>query len=263
MARNLVLHGTPKAIEGVISSLDGCAEQDEWYLVIDLLVAAKEVPDSRFEAILDSRRSAKDLRHAAAHILSRRGVTRGHEVLFQEFPSRTSSSGSSGADWMASGPCAAPSNRARSRRQTSSPTGSPPSTGRSRWSSTSSPTTPTPVRTTSPSSSWATGTSRGRWTPCCASRTIRPAARRYASGRPRPCATLQAPEAIDLIGRGLLDPESSEWRREYYLIVLGEIGNWAAIEPLEAAAAQDPDGWVGRCAREAIGMIKGGDEGGE
>jgi hypothetical protein len=64
LARNLLLRGTPKAIEGVISSLDSCAEHDEWYAVIDLLVAATDVPDSRFEAILRSRRSGRDLRHA-------------------------------------------------------------------------------------------------------------------------------------------------------------------------------------------------------
>jgi len=88
LARNLLMRGTPKAIEGVISSLDGCAEHDEWYAVIDLLVKATAVPDSRFEAILDSRRASRDLRHAAAHILSRRGVARGHEVLLDQFVTR-------------------------------------------------------------------------------------------------------------------------------------------------------------------------------
>jgi len=88
LARNLLMRGTPKAIEGVISSLDGCAEHDEWYAVIDVLVRATAVPDSRFEAILDSRRAGRDLRHAAAHILSRRGVARGHEVLLDQFATR-------------------------------------------------------------------------------------------------------------------------------------------------------------------------------
>jgi hypothetical protein len=57
LARDLLRRGTPKAIEGVIASLDACAEHEEWYAVIDLLAAATSVPDSRFEAILDSSRS--------------------------------------------------------------------------------------------------------------------------------------------------------------------------------------------------------------
>ena len=74
-----------------------------------------------------------------------------------------------------------------------------------------------------------------------------------------PLCALQAPEGIDVIGRELLRPDSTELEREHYTHVLGEIGNYAAIEPLEAAAAQDPDRWVGRCAREAIERIPRGE----
>jgi hypothetical protein len=55
----------------------------------------------------------------------------------------------------------------------------------------------------------------------------------------------------------LLDKTRSEVSREYYAWILGEIGNFAGLVHLEAAAAQDPDGWLGECAREASARIRG------
>jgi len=257
LARNLLMRGTPKAIEGVISSLDGCAEHDEWYAVIDLLVKATAVPDSRFEAILDSRRAGRDLRHAAAHILSRRGVARGHEVLLDQLATRAVVErfvrrGFEGvrtmcraiepeADWTVY----FVAERLAAQRRAIAPIiydlAEDPRSGADHVA----------VRVL------------GYWDePRSVEILLRIAddKARLLSVREDAvdalCA-LQAPEGIDVIGRALLDPASSEAQREHYTVVLGEIGNWAAIEPLEAAAKRDPDGWIGRCAREAIERIRG------
>ena len=257
LARNLLLRGTPKAIEGVISSLDRCAQHDEWYAVIDVLVTATAVPSSRFEAIVDSRRSSQDLRHAAAHVLSRRGVARGHEVLFDEFPSRALVDrfvklGLEGIRTMCRavqpGPLTSEelvADRLAAQRRTTAPAiyalADDPDSGADHVA----------VRVL------------GHWDePRSVDTLLRVAddpARRdeVREGAIDALCELQAPEGIEVIGRAMLDPASTEAQCEYYIHVLAEIGNYAAIEPLEAAAARDPDGWIGRCAREAIERIRG------
>ena len=90
------------------------------------------------------------------------------------------------------------------------------------------------------------------------------------------CA-FQAPEGIEVIGRALLDPESTEGRGEYLAFVLGEIGNSRrlsrsrrrprgtrtpctdpVLERASCSAYRDPEGWVGRCALERIERIRRG-----
>jgi len=66
---------------------------------------------------------------------------------------------------------------------------------------------------------------------------------------------LEAPEAIDLLGRALLDPDVAEATRRRCADALGEIGNYGALDALEAAARSDPDGGLGWHARDAIANI--------
>jgi hypothetical protein len=260
LARSLLLRGTPKAIDGVISSLDACAEHDEWYAVIDLLVKATSVPDSRFEAILDRRRSSSELRHAAAHILSRRGVARGHEVLLDLFPSRAVvdrfvKRGLEGVRTMCRAIEPRPfsseefvADRLAAQRRTIAVViyelADDPESGADHIA----------VRVLG---HWDEPRSVDTLVRIAEDPARRAIVREYAVNA---LCTLLAPEGIDVIGRALLDPESSEADREYYTVVLGEIGNWAALEPLEAAAKREAGGWIGRCAREAIERIEGGGE---
>jgi HEAT repeats len=259
LSRNLLLRGTPKAVEGVISSLDRCAQHEAWYAVIDVLVTATTVPNSRFEAILDNRRSSVDLRHAAAHILSRRGVVRGHEVLFDEFPTRTLvrrfvDGGLEGIRTMCRavphGPLSSEefvADRLAAQRRT---------------------TAPAIYALADDADSGADHVAvrvLGHWDePRSVDMLLRIAedpARRdeVREGAVEALCQLQAPEGIDVIGRALLDPDTTEALCEYYIHVLAEIGNYAAIEPLEAVAERDPDGWLGQCARDGIERIRSGE----
>jgi len=260
MARELLRRGTPRAIDGVIASLDDCIGHEAWHEVIDMLADETAVPDSRFEELLDSRRTGYALREAAALILSRRGVARGHEVLFDEFPARALvdrfvQHGPEGIRTM----CRAirpgegdgmqiVSDRLASLRRS--------------------------VESTVYELADAAGSGGdhvavfvlGHWDDPRSIDTLlhiaddptrRRAVRQDAVDV---LCKLEAPEAIGVIGRAMLDPTRSETDREHYAWVLGEIGNFAALEHLEEAVRLYPDSGVSGSARAAIERIQGGGE---
>ena len=69
---------------------------------------------------------------------------------------------------------------------------------------------------------------------------------------------LEAPEAIELLGCTLFDPDVSEETRCACADALGEIGNYGALEALEDVQHDDPDGPLAACARAAIANIRDG-----
>lgn len=70
---------------------------------------------------------------------------------------------------------------------------------------------------------------------------------------------LEAPEAIDLLGRSLEDPHVGEALRCRCAEALGAIGNYGALDALESVLRHAPEGPVAQSARDAIRSIRQSD----
>jgi hypothetical protein len=75
--------GSAEAIEAVLSCLDVPDADDNWHLVVDTVARSPVVTDERLDRL--ARRGERDQRRAAATILSLRGVAPGIQILVGEF----------------------------------------------------------------------------------------------------------------------------------------------------------------------------------
>ena len=78
--------GTAEAIEAVLSTLDVPDADDDWHRLVET-IARSPVSDERVERLAE--RGERDQRRAAATILSLRGVAPGIEILVGEFLTRS------------------------------------------------------------------------------------------------------------------------------------------------------------------------------
>jgi HEAT repeat protein len=67
---------------------------------------------------------------------------------------------------------------------------------------------------------------------------------------------IEAPEALDLLIRTLLDPRAADWLRWDCAAALGAIGKPDALDALEWTARTDPDELLRECAKEALEVIQ-------
>jgi HEAT repeat protein len=258
LARFLVRLGTDEALEGAIAALPELGPGEDRGALLELLAGAQGLPDARFEAVLDGEHDQN--REWAADILARRGVERGYHTVFEEYDcaklvDRVLADGAEGI-------------RTLCRMI---PT----------WAFDVVPRVATRIAAQGDpaveivyeiAADPTSGGDRiaiqvlGQWDePRSVDTLLRIAGdkRREADVRDEArdaLCTLHAPEAIDLLGRALLDAEIPESDRAYYAYVLGEIGNTAALEPLAVAVTRDPQSRVAPNAWCAIERIEGDPE---
>lgn len=90
LARYLVHVGTPEAVDAALSIVAEDAAGDENTELLDVLVGAEGLTDQRLEAILDERdRYWISVPELAAEILGRRGIAAGYRTLFGSYGSRS------------------------------------------------------------------------------------------------------------------------------------------------------------------------------
>ena len=258
LARFLVHLGTAEALEGAIAALAELGPGEDRAALLELLAGAQSLPDARFEAVLDGEHD--QYREWAAHILAHRGVLRGYQVIFEEYEftrlvDRVLARGPEGICILCrtipphsldAVPIVAKrlAVRGDAAVDTVYEIADDPSSGGDRIA----------IQLL------------GRWDePRSVETLLRIAddAGRHPDVRDAArdaLCTLRAPEALELLGRALLDADIAESERAYYAYVLGEIGNTAALGALAVAVGRDAHGRVGRNARCAIERIQGDPE---
>jgi len=221
--------GTTQAIEAVLSCLDVPDADDHWHRVVETVALSPVVSDERLERL--AQRGEHHQRRAAATILSLRGVAPGMQILVGEFLTRTLV-----ADYVARGPdgiralCGAvpfshesdhfiAERLARRRSKTVATVyelAEHPALGADRvavrvlghWDE---------PRSVDLLLAVAEDPSRLR--------DVRDAALESL-------CRIEAPEAIDVLGRAILDPETDPVTRSACESALGAIGNYDAMEKL-------------------------------
>lgn len=256
LARYLVRLGTPEAIDAALPTIAGDTTAEERRELLGMLVAASALTNARLEAILGDRDRRQDhVRRLAAEILGSRGVAAGHRALFESFGCRQLYD-----EFIARGPegirilcCAFPefdetlgdiAERLAARRKATEATvrelAADPSAGGDR----------TAVEVL------------GYWDePCNVELLIRVAEDPSRSTRVRQAAIvslchIEAPEALDLLIRTMLDPQQVEWLRWECADGLGAIGKPEPIEALEWILRSDPDQLLRDIARRALDVIR-------
>jgi len=257
LARYLVHVGTPEAIEGALATIVGDAESDERAELFEMLVDAKGLTNERLKAMIDAR-GEDDMRRMAAEILGRRGVAEGYRVLFRDF----GSSKRFYDEFIARGPdairilaCAFPeyddsdgqiaerlaAHRTKTEGIVHELVADP-----------SSPGFRTAVEVL------------GYWDEPRNVEILMQIAQ--DDSRPRDSyvrqeaidslCRLEAPEAVDLLIRTMLDGEYIDWLRWDCAKALGEIGKPAALEAFQSVAESDPDKMLRSYAKDAIAVIQ-------
>ncbi|HEX8794067.1 MAG TPA: HEAT repeat domain-containing protein [Polyangiaceae bacterium] len=256
LARYLVHVGTPEAIEGALATNVGDAAADERADLLEMLVDAKELTNERLEAMVDAG-GEDEMRRIACEVLGQRGVAKGWQALFGGFGSKRFFN-----EFIARGPnairilaCAFPScdeswgqiaERLAAHRATTE------GIVDELVSDPSSPGFRTAVEVL------------GYWDEPRNVEILMHIAQ--DASRPRDSwvreeaieslCRLEAPEAMDVLIRTLLDREYVDWIRWDCAMTLGEIGKLEALEALESVAEGDPDESLRGYAKEAIGVIQ-------
>jgi HEAT repeat protein len=256
LARYLVHVGTPEAIEGALATIVGDAEADERAELLEMLVDAKGLTNGRLQAMVDAG-GEDDMRRMAAEILGRRGVAEGWQVLFRDFGSKRAYD-----EFIARGPdairilaCAFPN--------TDETLGEIAERLAAHHASTDAIVHELVADPSSPGFRTAIEV-LGYWDEPRnveilmhiaedASRPRDSYVREEAIGS---LCLLQAPEALDLLIRTMLDREYVDWLRWDCAKALGEIGKPDALEALESVAESDPDKELRSYAKDAIAVIQ-------
>jgi hypothetical protein len=220
------------SIETVLGWLDVPDADDEWLALIETVARAGAVTDARLERMLYE--GSRDQRRAAAAILSRRGVSCGTRILVEEFATRALVSehigrGPEGIRTLCSAvPCRHPSDafiaeRLAARRKTTAATvymlAETPALGADRVA----------VRVL------------GHWDEpravellCAVAEDPARSADVREAALGALCA-LEAPEAIDVLGRAIVDGGADDLTRQECERALEAIGNHDALETLRRA----------------------------
>lgn len=220
------------SIETVLGWLDVPDADDEWLALIETVARAGAVTDARLERMLEE--GTLDQRRAAATILSRRGVSRGTRILVEQFATRALVAehigrGPEGIRILCSAvPCSHPSDafiaeRLAARRKTTAATvymlAETPALGADRVA----------VRVL------------GHWDEprsvellCAIAEDPARSADVREAALGALCA-LEAPEAIDVLGRAMVDAGPDDLTRQECERALEAIGNHDALETLRKA----------------------------
>jgi len=257
LARYLVHVGTPQAIEGALATIVGDAEADERAELFEMLVAAKGLTNERLQAMIDAQ-GEDDIRRMAAEILGRRGVAKGWQVLFGDFGSKRVYD-----EFIVRGPnavrilaCAFPnhddtdgqiSERLAAHRAAAD------GIVQELVADPSSPGFRTAIEVL------------GYWDEPhnveillhIAQDASRPPDSYVRQEAIDSLCRLEAPEAMDLLIRTMLDLDYVDWLRWDCARALGEIGKPEALEALESVAGSDPDKTLRGYAKDALAVIQG------
>jgi hypothetical protein len=220
------------SIETVLGWLDVPDADDEWLALIEAVARAGAVTDARLERMLDE--GSRDQRRAAAAILSRRGVSLGTRILVEEFATRALVSehigrGPEGIRTLCSAvPCRHPSDafiaeRLAARRKTTAATvyalAETPALGADRVA----------VRVLG---HWDEPRSVELLCAVAEDPTRSADVREAALGA---LCALEAPEAIDVLGRAIVDGGADDLTRQECERTLAAIGNHDALMTLREA----------------------------
>lgn len=249
LARRLARAGEGGALEVVFATLEAANDNDEVRRLIDRLVGASAVTSEQLERVLDD--GSDEERRLAAEVLGRRGVERGWRVLFEDFASRTLAD-----EYIAKGPegialmcrsfdVLADFDETLVKRM-------------AQRRATTEATLLALACDAQAGGELAALRTLGFWdAPHVVELLMRvaedPARRREAREEAlEALCRLEAPEAIDVIGRGMLDAELCVETRLTCAEALGAIGNIAGRAALEEAARCDLEGRVGEEARRVL-----------
>ena len=255
MVRYLVHVGTPLAIEGALAAMVGEGMRDHRRAIVEMLVSADALTSERLHAILDDEDADDQLRQGAAEILGRRGVARGYEVLFDEYATRYLvdeyiARGPEGirvmcravplpTDWHEEIPARLAAHRTKTQATVLELAEDPASGGDMMA-----------VRVL------------GRWDePHIVQRLLQMAddstrTRELRDEAIEALGRLEAPEALDLLIRSMIDEQLEDVTRWQCADALGAIGNRGALEALQRVAAGDANKTLRERAQEAIESIE-------
>lgn len=256
LARYLVHVGTPDAIEAALPTIAGDTWGEERVELLELLAGAKGLTDERLRALLDEGPRNDDMMHrTAAEILGLRGFAAGYRALFRSYGGRRLYDEfiARGRDGIRVLCCAFPDHDATEgaiaerlaaqRKKTESVVHellADPTSGGLRtaievlgyWDE---------PRNVDLLMEIAQGPRRDR---------------RLREEAILSLCRLEAPEALDLLIRTLLDTAQVDGLRWSCADALGAIGKPDALEALESVARNDPDETMRRYAAHAIEDIQ-------
>ncbi len=256
LARYLLHVGTPEAIEAALPTIAGDTTPEESRELLGMLVTAKELTNARLETILADRDRRDDhIRCLAAEVLGRRGVAEGYRELFRSYGSRHLYD-----EFIARGPegirtlcCAFPrvddtngeiAERLAFRRKTTEAV------------------VHQLVANPHPDGIRTAVAVLGYWgEPRNVEILMQIAEDPSQDSHVREEAIvslcrIEAPEALDLLIRTLLDPRAVDWLRWDCAAALGAIGKPDALDALEWIARTDPDELLCEYAKEALEVIQ-------
>jgi len=249
----------PGVVPRVSQRLDRPGEADERAELLEMLVAAKGLTNERLQAMVDAQ-GEDDMRRMTAEILGRWGVAKGWQVLFGEFGSKRVYD-----EFIARGPsairilaCAFPDRDdtdGQSAERLAAHRAAAEAVVQELVADPSSPGFRTAIEVL------------GYWDEPRNVEILMHIAQ--DASRPRDSyvrqeaidslCRLQAPEAMDLLIRTMLDREYVDWLRWDCAKALGEIGKPDALEALESVAESDPDKTLRGYAKDAIAVIQNPD----
>ena len=255
LARYLVHVGTPQAIKGALATIVEDAEGDERAELFEMLVDTRGLTNERLLAMVDAA-GEDDMRRMAAEILGRRGVAKGYQVLFRDFGSKRMydefiARGPSGIRILA---CAFPNHDdtdGQIAERLAAHRAAADGIVQELVADPSSPGFRTSIEVL------------GYWDEPrnveilmhIAQDASRPPDSYVRQEAIDSLCRLEAPEAIDLLIRTMLDREYVDWLRWDCAKALGEIGKPEALEALESVAESDPDKTLRRYAKDGIAVI--------
>jgi len=225
----LLRTGRSEAIEAVLGGLDAPDTDGAWLAVIEAVAAAPAVTGARLERLIYE--GTPDQRRAGAHVLSRRGVAGATRLLFEQFASRALvrqylERGPAGIQIMCSAvPCPAASDAFIADRLAAQ---------RKRTAATIYVLAETPALC----GDRVAARVLGHWDEPRSVELLRAMAEdpaRREDVREAALAALcalEAPEAIDVLGRAIVNPESDDLTRRQCERALEAIGNEDALQML-------------------------------